>query len=290
GITAWFVVRYRRTDHAAAPAGPEHNTLLEVTWTIIPLLIAIAMFYLGMKSYIELRVAPPDAYVVYVTAQKWSWTFDHPNGGQEIGELHVPANRPVKFVMASQDVLHAMFVPDFRVKQDIVPGRYTTLWFEAPEPGPHRIYCAEYCGKDHSQMTANLIVVAEEEWDQKIFDIANWIKDVPEEEMHLAGNRLYPLCQSCHSLDEKPGTGPSFRETHDLLVSGGTRTFTDGTTAVVNEDYILNSILVPQGQIVETYTGAMPSFKGSLTEKKRRALLEFIRQLNKYDNAGNLIT
>ncbi len=290
GITGYFVVKYRQTDaaHASNADGPTHNMPLEIFWSVIPLGLVIIMFYLGMKSYLDLRVAPAETYDVYVTGYKWAWQFDH-SCATEAGQLHVPEDQPVKFIMTSTDVLHSMFIPAFRVKQDVVPGRYSTLWFEAKEDGDYRIFCTEYCGTQHSQMLANLTVVPQEDWDAELEQLCNWIDDYPEEDLYKAGPRLYARCSSCHSLDGAPGTGPSFLETHQLWKDGQPRVMSDGSEVMITEDYIMNSILVPQQNIVQNYSGAMPSFQGQLKPRELRALVEFIRNLDKFDRDGNLI-
>jgi cytochrome c oxidase subunit 2 len=276
-----FMVKYRRVEGRSAEVTATHNTPLELTWTIVPLILVIAIFYVGMKGYIDLRHPPENSYVVRVSAAKWTWTFSHDNGATMPSELLVPVNEPVKLVMTSQDLLHSLFIPAFRVKQDVVPGRFTYLWFEATKIGVYDLYCTEYCGTQHSMMIAKVHVVSREDFDRRIIDAANWIKPVPEDLLHVAGLKLYMLCKSCHSLDGKDGIGPSFQETHSLW--GKSRVLRDGTNVTVDENYILNSIRNPQGQIIANKTGAMPLMP--LKDKEVQAMIQFIRRLDEVVDA-----
>jgi cytochrome c oxidase subunit 2 len=279
------VGEYHTGKHPKATSDVTHNTPLELTWTIIPLILVIAIFYVGMESYLNLRVVPLGAYEVKVVAQKWSWTFNHPNGASESGILRVPAGRPVKLVMESQDVLHAAFIPAFRVKQDIVPGRYSHIWFQATTTGEFDLFCAEYCGKDHSAMRAKVIVAEEAEFHRQLKDVADEHLRLTDAQLaEYAMTKLFPRCASCHSLDGKAGTGPSWRETHSLW--GSERVFADGSRAVVDENYIRDSILNPAHHIVANYTNGMPTFKGQLDDRQILALVLAIRNLDDFDNAG----
>jgi len=277
-----FVLRYRRKAGVEQKAAPSHSTGLEITWTVIPLILVIVIFYLGLRGYVDLATPPQDAYEVQVTAQKWSWTFDHPNGATEPGELTVPLGQPVKLIMQSQDVIHSLYIPAFRVKKDVVPGRYNYMWFTATEVGDYDLLCAEYCGTDHSQMNAIVHVVPEEEFEAILEAKARWIDDYADENLYQAGQRLHARCVSCHSLDGSPGVGPSFVTTHEYW--GKPRPLKGGATVVVDENYIRNSILNPDGQIVENYAPAMPTFKGQLKPREVTALVQFIRRLNEVVN------
>lgn len=304
-LTVWFAIKYRRTEHVAATGGPTHHTPLELTWSIIPLLLVIAIFYVGMKGYVHLRTAPLDAYVVNVTAQKWTWTFEHPNGANEVGRLLVPANRPVRLVMQSEDVLHALFIPAFRVKQDVVPGRLTTLWFESGEPPDGAdmvefdLFCAEYCGTDHSTMLARVQVATEETFQEEIERRARWIDDIADEDLWWeAGPRIYNRCASCHSLEaDVELTGPSFRGMYDNLAAGD-ESFTDGSTLqqlyddgtyAGVEDYIAQSILNPQKHVVEGMPASMPTFQGQLKDRHILAMIRFLQNLERFNDEGELI-
>ena len=286
-VMFWFAGEYHTGRQAKATSDVTHNTPLELTWTIIPLILVIAIFYVGLEGYLNLRVAPVGAYDVRVTAQKWSWLFEHSNGASEANVLRVPLNRPVRLLMQSKDVLHACFIPAFRVKQDIVPGRISTIWFEAKEAGEFDLFCAEYCGKDHSMMRAKVIVKPEAEFIADLKEAAELHKKLSDSELaQYAMSKLYVRCQSCHSLDGKRGTGPSWRETNANW--NKERVFKDGNKEVVNENYIRESILNPGLHIVETFTNAMPTFKGQLDDRQIAALTLAIKNLQHFDNAGKL--
>jgi cytochrome c oxidase subunit 2 len=287
-VMLWFAGEYHSGKAPKATSEVTHNTPLELTWTIIPLILVIAIFYVGLEGYLHLRVAPLGSYEVRVTAQKWSWAFDHPNGASEANILRVPLGRPVKLTMSSNDVLHACFIPAFRVKQDIVPGRFSTIWFEANKAGEYDLFCAEYCGKDHSLMRAKVIVKPEAQFLADLKDAAEEHKRKPDSELaQYALDKLYPRCSSCHALDNKRGTGPSWRETNSLW--GKERVFTDGSRAVVDENYIRDSLLNPAHHIVAEYTNAMPTFKGQLDDRQIFALILAIKNLQSFDNNGKLV-
>jgi cytochrome c oxidase subunit 2 len=292
GLMIVFVVKYRRRTHVASTEGPTHNTPLELTWSIIPLLLVIVMFYMGMKAYLQMRVTPQDAYEIYVSGQKWQWTFSYRNGATVTNELIVPVNRPVRLIMESSDVLHALFVPAFRLKRDVVPGRKVEMWFEATKPGEYDMFCAEYCGKGHAEMVGKVTVYASEaDFEARMTDEANWIKNVGESEMSLAGAYLYNRCQACHSLDGSRVTGPSWKGLWEKLKNGDEQ-FEDGTmlrdimgpgkTFENAEAYIEDSMVNPQSHVVATYPNSMPTFKGSLKQKERDALTEFIKNVDTF--------
>jgi cytochrome c oxidase subunit 2 len=296
-LMVWFVVKFKGTNTTKATSDVTHNTPLELTWTIIPLILVIAIFYVGMEGYLNLRQAPVGAYEVQVTGARWSWNFRHRNGVNESNVLLVPANRPVKLIMDSSDVLHAAYIPAFRVKQDIVPGRITTLWFQATEPGDYDLFCAEYCGKDHSQMHAVVQVREEAEFQAELLKRSEIFKDKPLEVFPiLAIQKIYPRCKSCHSLDENvTTTAPSWRGLWAKLEKGE-ELFTDGSKLADHigegklftspEDYVRRSILDPQQKIVANYTGSMPTFAGQLKDLEIQAIIELLKRLDEFDNNG----
>jgi cytochrome c oxidase subunit 2 len=288
GLMTLFIIKYHRRAGHQEEKTTTHHTALELTWTVIPLILVIVIFYLGLKGYTDLATPPAEAYEVNVTAKKWSWTFDHPNGASEAGELTLPLGRPVKLIMQSSDVLHSLFIPAFRTKQDVVPGRYTYMWFEPTREGVYDLFCAEYCGTDHSQMYAMVNVVPEEDFQRIIEQKARWIDEYEDDRLHEAGIKLYTRCESCHSLDGSDGIGPSFWATHNLW--GKNRRLADGSDVVVDENYVLNSIINPNGQLVEGYAPAMPTFKGQLKPRELTALVEFIKRLDDVvDESGNVL-
>jgi len=306
-VLVWFAIRYRirKSSHEAfTPDAPVHNMPLEVTWTAVPTLLVGVMFWLGMVGYLDAVESPEDSYPVQVTGVKWQWTFQHPEYGVTEGsELTVPLNRPVRLLMTSGGptaVLHSLFIPAFRVKQDVVPGRYTSLWFQATIPGQYRLYCAEYCGKDHSNMLAVVNVLPEDEFQETMGKLAREYEDLDDDALPTyALTRLYARCASCHSLDGKSGTGPSFKGLWERT-KNGTTVFANGTTLKslmgpggefeVPENYLRDSILNPQHYIVQNYTGVMPTFKGQLKERQIDALVLMLKNMDQLvDEQGNPI-
>ena len=271
----YFCLKYKAKPRAAnekVEKTPDHNTTLEITWSLIPLVIVIALFVWGFKGFVDLKTPPKDAMEIHVTGQKWKWLFDYPTGFSH-EELHVPVDTPVRVIINSVDVLHALFIPAFRVKMDAVPGRYTDLWFHATETGTFTIECAEYCGTSHSDMLAKAVVHPAggyEKW------LEARLKEADETPCNIQGPKLYESqgCATCHSTDGTKKVGPTWKG-----VFGTTETFTDGTSATVDENYVRESILDPQAKIVAGYTPAMPTFKGKLRNKQLTCLIEFIKSL-----------
>ena len=289
-VMVYFMFKYRRTTHVPTHKGPTHNTPLEVTWTIIPLILVIGIFYVGLQGYVHMTTPPENAYEIQVTAQRWFWTFNYPNGASTIDVLHVPVRKPVKLTMRSDDVIHSLFIPAFRVKQDVVPGRKTQLWFEATREGDFDLFCTEYCGTQHSQMVGRVMVYDPDEYEVFMEKERDWLKRVADEKLHLAGTRLYNRCSSCHTLDGSKLIAPSFKETHDLFTSGETRKLADGSTVTVDEDYIRNSILQPLDEIADTYPSSMPPGIGrQLGDRGVEAMVRFIMRLDQTAPDGQLL-
>ena len=303
-LTVVFSIVYRRRSHTREGEEVTHHTALEVTWTVVPLLIVIVMFYMGMTGYMYLDTVPENAYEVRVNGQVWSWTFQHPNGAVEGDQVTVPLDRPVQFIMTSSDVLHSVYIPAFRVKNDVVPGRYRTLWFTATKPGEFQLLCSEYCGKGHSDMSARVFVLPEEEFQIEIARLAQEYMDLPTESLgYYAADKLYPRCASCHSVNGDPNTGPTFKGLWERTEAGEQR-FTNG--AVMSQlqkqgdgfydpamggvqNYIRESILYPQKLINEGYGPVMPSFKGQLKDRQVDALIMMLRDLDTYFEADGSI-
>lgn len=269
----YFVIKYRaRPGHAPEPSS-SHNDALEITWTIIPSIICVFLFVFGWRGYIDLATPPKHALEIQATAQKWSWNFSYPNGAND-PVLHVPVNRSVRMIMKSQDVLHSFFVPAFRVKQDVLPRRYTQVWFKATKPGVYRLYCAEYCGKDHSLMKTTVVVHEPGGYERYLAAKEDEMNNLPPVEL---GAKVYGIrCVACHTVDgsPKPGGGPTFKG-----LWGTESAFTDGTKAPVDENYIRDSILDPQSQVRQGYPPIMPPFKGQLSDKEITGLIEYIKSL-----------
>lgn len=272
----YFIIKYRRKSENDVTPVITHNNKLEVTWSVIPLIITLVLFGWGFQTYIDMTKAPTDAYEVNVTAQKWLWRFQYKSGASTTNELHVPAGRPVKLIMQSQDVIHSFYVPDFRIKQDVIPGRYTEAWFQAREPGESIVFCTEYCGTDHSNMLAKVIVHEPEEF-------AQWLEDnsgAATKPTDLApadwGEQLVQqnACATCHSTDGTELTGPTWQSAF-----GSQEQLADGSTVTVDENYIRESILNPNAKIVQGYGQVMPSYQGQLNDEQINAIIEYIKTL-----------
>ena len=275
-MTVYFVVKYKRnSDDQLATSDFDHSTLWEGAWAFIPLGLCFVMFVWGFKLFVNLQVAPPGAMEVYVSAQKWSWNFAYENGGNS-NDLYVPAGKPVKLIMKSKDVLHSFYVPDFRVKADVIPNRYTTVWFEAPEAGEHRIYCTEYCGKEHSGMYRTVHVLPPAEFEKKLEDLSGPSKLPEGMTMAQWGEQLYVdyTCATCHSKDGSRLVGPSFK-----AIYGREGKLADGSTYKADEEYINESIMEPKAKVVEGYPPVMPSFKGQLDDNQINAIIAFMKTL-----------
>ena len=273
---AVFVWKYRsRPGHAALPSA-DHNQKLEITWTVIPVLIVIWIFWEGFAGYLDLSTPPKNAYEVQVLGQKWKWLFTYPNGVVD-DNLHVPPGEPVRLVMTSQDVIHSFFVPDFRIKRDAVPGRYEKQWFQANAPGEYQVFCAEYCGTSHSGMLAKVIVHrTRPDFDKWLEDAGNFIDKLPPEKLWEGGEKLYNQrgCKQCHSIDGTAGIGPSFKG-----IWGHAQTLRSGGSATVDENYVRESIVDPQAKVVAGFEPVMPTFQGRLKDKEITALIEYIKKL-----------
>jgi cytochrome c oxidase subunit 2 len=252
-----------------------HNTFLEITWSVLPLLLCVGIFFWGLKGWVEYAVAPGEAMEVQVTAKKWLWQFEYPDGTRTVGDLHVPYNKSVKFVMTSEDVLHDFFVPDMRVKHDIIPGRFTEVWFKPTVMGKHNITCAEYCGKGHSDMRGILTVESDAdfakfletggtEWEDYKTHMQDWGKIQWERKG----------CNSCHSIDGTPSKGPTWKG-----IWGTTVDLEGGGKVVVDEAYVKESEFQPQAKIVKGFQPIMPTFQGLLRPNEQDGIIAFIKSL-----------
>ena len=276
GITVaiiYFVIKYRRrSDNEVTPV-ITHNNKLEVTWSVIPLIMVMIVFGWAFNSFLKITTPPADAYEIKVTGKKWLWQFEYENGNTTVGELHVPANRPVKLVMISTDVIHSFYVPDFRVKQDVLPNRYTSMWFEATEAGESHIFCTEYCGTGHSDMMGKVIVHEKEEFENWLATSGkSQIADLPPAE---AGAQLVQsnACMTCHSTDGSRMVGPTFKG-----LFGKTEELADGSTVKVDENYLRRSILEPNAEVVKGYQKVMPTYQGQLDDQEIDAIIAYIKQ------------
>jgi cytochrome c oxidase subunit 2 len=274
----YFCLKYKAKSRAAnekVEKTADHNTTLEITWSFIPLVISIALFVWGFKGYVDLRTPPKDSMEIHVSGQKWKWIFDYqtPLGSFPSDELHVPVNTNVRVIISSVDVLHSLFIPDFRVKMDAVPGRYTDLWFNATRTGEFPIECAEYCGTAHSDMLTKTVVHTTEGYQAWIQEQILKLETMPPIEL---GKMMYDKqgCATCHSTDGTPRIGPTWKG-----IFGSSEKLADGSTVKVDENYIRESIVDPQLKLVAGYPPSMPTYQGKLSDKMITGIIEYIKSL-----------
>ncbi len=311
----YFAWKYHKPKGAAAESQVSHNTPLELAWSILPSILLVYMFYVGAKGYLDQRTPPQGAFQVDVNAKSWAWLMGY-GGGTFHPELHILVNEPTKLTMRSDDVIHSLYVPAFRAKKDVVPGRYNYMWFQ-PTVASQKVdeetlkkaqelykgqpwdydrkwnvdgkevqftrdgytffdlYCAEYCGKDHSMMQTVVVVHKTRE------DLDAWIKEyssrgeIPMEEW---GKRLYQQrgCQGCHSLDGSNRTGPTYKDAF-----GSNRDLASGETVAIDENYVRESIIYPKAKIAKGYNPVMPSYKGQLSDDDIASLIAYLKTLSK---------
>jgi len=263
-----FALRYRRRAGINAEQ-IEGSTPLELTWSIIPLGIFIVIFTWGAVIYFMERTPPRGATEVYVVAKQWMWKLQHEEGQREINELHVPVGRDVKLIMTSQDVIHSFYVPAFRIKQDVLPGRYTTAWFHATKSGTYHLFCAEYCGTMHSGMIGQVVVM-------EPADYQAWLAGGGASgSLAASGSSIFQQlgCPTCHRFDTQ-GRGPNL-----VGIFGKPVQLEDGRTVVADENYIRESILSPSAKVVSGFKPIMPVFQGLVTEEQLTALVAYIKSL-----------
>ncbi len=265
----YFAVRYRRRSPDERPKPITGSLRLETLWSVIPFILTMIMFGWGATLYFRNARAPAGSVEVYVVGKQWMWKLQHPEGPREINELHVPIGVPVRLIMTSEDVIHSFFIPAFRIKQDVLPGRYTTMWFQPTRPGKYHLFCAEYCGNQHSGMIGWVEVMT-------AADYQNWLAaNAPGESMAAAGLALYQRldCGSCHTPDGQ-GRGPSLQN-----LMGSRITLETGQTVVADEDYVRESILKPKAKLVAGYGAIMPTYQGQVTEEQVTQLLAYVKSL-----------
>jgi cytochrome c oxidase subunit 2 len=268
-----FVKRYRRRSEDEITPHITHNQKLEIAWSVVPLIILIGIFFWGFHGYMRAQIAPANSMEIQVRAKSWIWEFEYPDGLRSLNEIHVPVNRPVRLVMNSEDVIHSFFVPSFRVKMDVLPGRYTVLWFQPTVVGVHQVFCTEYCGKGHSDMLARIHVDDEPTYQRWLVEGDESLKSMPLVELGALVHENRG-CATCHSLDGSRGQGPSWKG-----IYGQSRTFADGTSAVADENYIRQSIMEPNTKVLQGYEPVMPTYQGLLRPREVTGVIEFIKQL-----------
>jgi cytochrome c oxidase subunit 2 len=270
-----FAVKYRRRSDDEQPRPISGNLGLEILWTLVPLSLTLVMFVWGARLFFITFYPPTDALEINVVAKQWMWKVQHAEGRSEIDELHIPTGRPIKLIMTSQDVIHDFFVPAFRVKNDVLPGRYTTLWFEATKPGAYRLFCSQYCGTQHSGMIGHIIALEPAEFQTWLSGGAVAVS------MATAGENLFRKlgCISCHAANDS-GRGPSLA---GLL--GKAVRLQSGATVTADENYIRESILEPQAKIVAGYPSIMPTFKGLISEDGIMQIIAYLKSLKREEGA-----
>lgn len=263
-----FSVRYRK-DRNPVATQVEGSTLLEATWTIIPLALFLIVFVWGALLYFRIYNPPANAMNIYVVGKQWMWKAEHPGGQHEINNLHVPTGQPIQLTMISQDVFHSFSIPDFRVKREVIPGRYSTVWFEATTPGTYHIFCTQYCGTKHSGMIGEVTVLTPE-------DYKTWTEGSTSG-MSLAqnGERLFASmgCNACHS------GGPAARGPNLANVYGSKLKLANGSEVLVNEAFLRDTILNPSQHLTAGYAPIMPTYQGQISEEGLIDLVEFIKSL-----------
>ncbi len=273
GGMSYFVYKYKRKTDNDKTAYITHNHTLEFIWSFIPLVLLLGIFFWGYKVYNFSRTFPKNAITIQTFAKQWMWSFKYASGRESANELVVPAKTPVILTMTSEDVLHAFYVPSFRIQQGVVPGQRTSVWFEAPEPGVFKVFCTQYCGTAHSKMMADIRVLPPSEYEE-------WLKTDPSAGLTLAGKgeALYKIkgCVACHSTDGTARVGPSWKG-----IFGTSRKFADGSSIpAADENYIHESILSPNTKVVAGFpAGQMPSFQGQISEDEITNLIEYIKTL-----------
>lgn len=268
-VVIYFALKYRRKAREDAGV-PIHGSLwLEATWTGIPLLIVLFIFGWSASIFFSMARPPAETLDIYVVGKQWMWRFQHPSGPSEVNELHVPAGANVKLMMTSQDVIHDLYIPDFRVKADVLPGRYTHLWFNATKPGRYRLYCAEYCGTNHSGMTGWVEVMEPAAYQA-------WLAGgTGRGTMAQSGEKLFTdlACATCHKADTS-GRGPAL-----LGLYGRSVSLEDGGPVEADEAYIRESIVNPRAKMVAGFQPLMPTFQGLVSEEGLLQLIEYIKSL-----------
>ena len=272
-VTLYFSWKYKSRKKGLT-SSLDHNTTLEVIWTVIPLILTLFVCYWGAETYLKMNIVPYGAMEVNVTAQKWSWNFTYKEGFSNPKELVVPVNKPIKLILQSQDVLHSFYVPDFRVKIDVIPNRYMMLWFEPTKIGEFDIFCTEYCGKSHSEMLGKVRVLSQSNYERWVEEVNVIDESIPLVDVGKTAYKRY-ACNTCHSIDGTQGTGPSFKG-----IWGSEVIHEVNDPGNLDENYIRESILYPQKNIVKGFpSGNMPTFKGLIRDREIQGIIEYIKEL-----------
>jgi cytochrome c oxidase subunit II len=268
-LILYFAIHYRRGAKVDRARLPE-SKWLEITWTVIPLVLALSFFAWGATLYVRMKQPPPGANEIdeiYVVGKQWMWKIQHPNGRREINTLHLPLGRPVKLKMISEDVIHSFFIPNFRVKMDVLPGRFTDMWFTPNKVGSFHLFCAEYCGTSHSQMIGKVIVM-------EPADYSAWLAGSDPSQPRLSGKALFEQyrCHTCHRAGGGVSRGPPLDGIFGKMIP-----LADGSTVVADEAYIRESILEPGAKVRAGYEPVMPTFEGQIGEEDILAIINHLK-------------
>lgn len=265
----YFAIKYRRRSPDEIPPRTHESFKLEALWIGVPFLLMMVMFTWGASIYYQEHMPPKNAMEIFVVGKQWMWKLQHPEGKREINELHVPVGRAVRLTMTSEDVIHDFFIPAFRVKNDVIPGRYTSLWFEATKVGTYHLFCSQYCGVNHSQMKGWVVVMNPADYEQWLTGGARG------ETMAQFGERQFQqlACATCHKADNT-GRGPTL-----VGLYGKPVLLTDGATVTADDGYLRESILRPAAKVVAAYQPIMPTFQGQVSEESVLQLIAYIKSL-----------
>jgi cytochrome c oxidase subunit 2 len=284
GIVAWtFIVRYRRKTHHDVTARVEASLAFEVPVIAGVLALFLLWWVIGFRQFVQIATPPPNALDIYVVAKQWMWKFSYGEGPSAVEQLTVPAGRPVRLIMTSRDVIHSLYVPALRLKQDVIPGRYVTMWFTADKPGTYPIYCAEYCGVSHSRMRGELVVLSDEDYGTWLASseaqavAARGVNGPPSDSNLTSVGQavaVHRACFACHTIDGQRHVGPTWRGLYGSEVK-----LTDGRVVKADEGYLTKSMMEPRADVVEGFNPVMPSYHSLLTEPETAALVEFIKSL-----------
>jgi cytochrome c oxidase subunit 2 len=276
GAVFYFAIRYRRRSDTEIPVATHTGMLLEVVWSVIPFGITMVMFGWGASIFFKESRPPDNATQIYIVAKQWMWKLQHPEGQREINELHIPVGRPVKFTMTSEDVIHSFFIPAFRTKQDVVPGRYSTVWLTPTKAGKYHLFCAEYCGTKHSGMIGWVYVMEQNQYQE-------WLNGgASMGSMAEKGGKLFDdlACSNCHKQDGS-GRCPSLVGLYRKHVQ-----LADGRVITADEAYLRESILQPAAKVVAGFQPLMPTFQGLVNEEGVVQLIEYIKSLSPMPGTG----
>jgi len=279
----YFCVKYSRKSDADRPEPTKDGKLLEILGSVIPFILVMIMFFWGAKLYFDSRMPPKDAIEILVTGKQWMWKLQHPNGKREINDLHVPVGVPIKLTMTSEDVIHSFYLPDFRKKMDVVPGKYTQMWFLPEEEGSYNLFCAEYCGTEHSLMVGKLYVVGQEEYQAWLN--TRWV-DAPMASVDMndpvaAGEEIWDTncAAACH-------TGKAGAIAPNIVDKFGTmRDLEGGEQILMDENYVRNSMQNPNEHIAKGYSPAMTSFKGLLNTTQMNQVIAYLKSRSSAEEA-----